>query len=625
MSVDQFLERFIESEYTDFIGVNNLGILRKDLIAALGLERAKGFLLRYGYHCGSNDAKYIEDHLLFERDSDIIEVGYKINDLKGYSKLNTIKVEVDRQKGEFYFEGHGYYSYEAEQHITNFGLHDEPVCYNLCGWASGYVSQYLGEEVIFKEIECIGKGDSHCRYIAKPIKEWGSEINDLLPLYKEENLGSELDRAYKRIENQKKLLSDVMGINEKLSQILIKGGDISTVLKVLSQNLSSTVILEDRNFNMIEVCGNYIPYNLLELIETFKFEKKPAWIKQLFQEKRTVQFSVSNQYNGWPHKRLISPVLVNNEVWGYLSYIKQEGSFEEKEKLLLERANTICALHFANEQTSMEIEKRIIGGFLNELLAPNPNIKNLSYRMKIMGFDLDKGHYIYNINFENLKIQHKNVISFKHEMMDYLSYYIKSFENNNILISTYLENIILLISDDLIHKLKTDSKSFGQQLVSVISNKVNAKVNMGISSLFVGIDNFQKSFSESNKAIQIANRKENLINVISFNELGYLGFLLESNNIPNLEKFAINLLEDLLTYDKENNGELLKTLYYLIETQGSITQTSSKMMISEGAVRYRLKRIAEISNINLSDTKDFVNAHLAIQILLLLGLWELDN
>lgn len=623
MSVDPFLKRFIESEYTDFMGVNNLGILRKDLIASLGFDRAKGFLLRYGYHCGSNDAKYIEENLPFECDSDIIEVGYKINDVKGYSKLETIKVIADRQKGEFHFEGNAYYSYEAEHHITNFGFHNEPVCYNLCGWASGYVSKYLGEEVIFKEIECIGKGDSHCKYIAKPIKEWGDEINDLLTLYKEENLVSELDRAYNRIEKQKKMLSDVIEMNEKLSQILIKGGDISNILKVLSRNLSSTVILEDRNFNIIEVCGHYMPYNLMDLVDTYKFKKNPVWIKQLFKEKRTVQFSVSNQFNGWQHERLISPVLVNNDVWGYISFIKQDASFDEIEYLLLERSNTICALHFANERTSIETEKRIIGGFFNELLTPNPDIKSLSYRMKIMGFDFEKGHYIYNISFYNESIQNENEVNSKHEIIDYINNYLQPFVKNNIIISTYLDRIILLVSEDLIRNLKTDSKSFGEQLVTIISNKVKASVNIGISSLFKGLHHFQKSFSESNKAIQIANRKESITNVISFNEMGYLGFLLESNNISDLEKFAVNLLDCLMRYDKEGNGELLKTLYFLLEFQGSITQTSSKMMISEGAVRYRLKRIGEIANINLNDTKDFVNTHLALQILLLFGIWEL--
>ncbi|MFJ7727701.1 XylR N-terminal domain-containing protein, partial [Neobacillus sp. NPDC097160] len=390
MKVDSFLKDFLESGHTDFIGVNALGILRKDLVAVLGMERAKGFLLRYSHNCGVNDAKYFEENFSWESDIEIIEAGYKINDLKGHAKLIPIQVRTDRKKGDFYFEGRWYYSYEAEQHIRHFGFHPEPVCHTLGGYASGYSSQYLGEEVIFKEIECIGKGDPNCIFIGKPLKVWGDEISDILPFYKEENLSDELDRTYKHIGKQKKMLSDVLDINEKLSKILIKGGDIFTVLKLLSQNLSSTVILEDRNFNLIEACGDYIPYHFMELVEAHKTKKKSAWMDRLFNEKSTVQLTVSNQFNGLKHERIISPVLLNNEVWGYISLMKKEGTFDEMESVLLERANTICALHFSNERTAIETEKRISGGFLNELLISNPDIKNLSYRMKLMGYDLNK-------------------------------------------------------------------------------------------------------------------------------------------------------------------------------------------------------------------------------------------
>ena len=398
MRVDNFLKDFLESGHTDFIGVNALGILRKDLVKTLGLERAKGFLLRYSHDCGVNDAKYFEENFSWESDIEILEAGYKINDVKGYAKFIPIEIRSDQKKGEFYFEGRWYYSYEAEQHIRHFGLHTEPVCHTLSGYASGYSSQYLGKKVIFKEIECIGKGDPNCIFIGKPINEWEDEIKDILPLYEEENLSEELDRAYKRIEKQKKILSDVLDINEKLSKILIKGGDIFTVLKELSQNLSSTVVLEDRNFNLIEACGHYIPYPFTELVQALKTKKKPAWMDKLFNEKRTVQLTVPKQISGWKHERLISPVLVNNVVWGYISLMKEEGTFDEMESVLLERANTICALHFSNERTAIETEKRIIGGFLNELLLPNPDIKNLSYRMKIMGYNLNKAHYVFILN-----------------------------------------------------------------------------------------------------------------------------------------------------------------------------------------------------------------------------------
>ncbi|MHB1167430.1 MAG: XylR N-terminal domain-containing protein, partial [Carboxydocellales bacterium] len=38
------------------INAQAMGTLRKDLIATLGQERAKGFLTRYGWACGSIDA-----------------------------------------------------------------------------------------------------------------------------------------------------------------------------------------------------------------------------------------------------------------------------------------------------------------------------------------------------------------------------------------------------------------------------------------------------------------------------------------------------------------------------------------------------------------------------------------
>lgn len=624
LKVESFLKDFLESTHTDFIGVNALGILRKDLVSVLGLERAKGFLLRYSHNCGKNDAKYFEEHFSWESDLEIIEAGYKINDLKGHAKLIPISVRADRKKGEFYYEGQYYFSYEADQHIQDFGFHTEAVCYTLTGYASGYASQYLGEEVFFKEIECIGKGDPNCTIIGKTLDEWGDEINDFLPFYKEENLSDELDRAYKRMEKQKKVLSDVMDINENLSKILIEGGDIATVLKVLSQNLSSTVILEDRNFNLIEACGDYVPYHFIELVEALNTKKKPVWMNRLFNEKRTIQLTVSEQFNGWKHERIISPVMLNNEVWGYISFIKKEGSFDEREKVLLERANTICALHFSNERTVIENEKRISGGFLNELLMPKPDIKNLSYRMKLMGYDLNKPHYVFILNIDHEGVENLNLIGFYNEMIDHIHYYLQLFKNN-ILVSALVDKIIIVVPDELLIEMKTDKKSFGEQLVKLISNKVMAKVSLGIGASFKRVDHFQKSYNEANKSLQIAKREGNSSNVIAFDELGYLGFLLNSSNVTDLEGFAVTLLKDIMKYDKESNGELLKTLYYLLEFQGNVIQTSRKMLVSEGAVRYRLKRISEISNINLTNSNDFVNAHLAVQILILFGLWEVTN
>jgi purine catabolism regulator len=623
LKTSNYLESFLGNGNTDFIGINALGILRKDLVAVLGMERVKGFLLRYSRQCGMNDCRYMKENFLWEPEIELLHAGYKVNEIRGHAKVVPINIKANKLKDEFHFEAFFSYSCEAEQHIQHFGKNNEPVCYTLMGYANGYASEYFGKEILFKEVNCIGKGDPQCKFIGKLIKDWGPEINEILPLYKEENLSAELDRAYQRIKEQKKALSDALDISEKLSKILIQGGDISSVLEVLSNRLSTTVLFEDRNFNLIESFGSYTPYNFKDLIQKEKRKKLP-WMKALFEDKRTVQLSIDERY-GYKHERLISPVMLNNEVWAYISIIKMHGTFDEIDYVLLERANTICALHFSNERTAIETEKRIKGGLLNELLTEKPDLKSLSYRMKLMGYDLNKEHYVYIMILNDSEVEKASSFDYKNKIIDDINYQLSSF-GKSCFVSSLIDKIIILVPQELLIQMKTTPKKLGELLEKTIRKKYrNASLFIGISSLFHGLDNYRKAYEEASKSISLASRKESPTNIISYEDLGYLGFLLNTNNMEELEKFAKNLLSDLLIYDKESNSEFLKTLYFLLEFQGNITQVSRKLMVSDGAVRYRLKRISEITNLDLSTTKDFLNAHLALKIFLLFGIWELNS
>ncbi|AGK54550.1 XylR N-terminal domain-containing protein [Bacillus sp. 1NLA3E] len=623
MNTRNYLDSFLESGNTDFIGINALGILRKDLVAVLGMERVKGFLLRYSRQCGINDCKHMKENYLWEPEIELFHAGYKVNEIRGHAKLHPVKIKCNKFRDEFYFESFFNYSIEAEQHIQHFGKNNEPVCYTLMGYANGYASEYYGQDILFKEIECIGKGDSQCRFIGKLIKDWGPEINEILPLFKEENLSAELDRAYQRIKEQKKALRDALDISEKLSKILIQGGNISSVLEVLSNRLSTTVLFEDRNFNLIESFGSFSPYSFKDYFQKEKRKKLP-WMKALFEEKRTIQLNIDERF-GCQHERLTSPVILNNEVWAYISLIKIHGNFDEIDYVLLERANTICALHFSNERNAIETEKRIKGGFLSELLTDKPDYKSLTYRMKLMGYDLNKDHYVYMLNINEYEDKRGRLFEVNNKIIDEVNYQLNSY-GKSCIVTNLLDKIIVLIPKEFLIKMKTTPKKLGELIEKTIRKKYgHSNLYLGISSLFKGLENFRKAYEESSISISIASRKESTKTIICYEDLGYLGFLLTTNNIAELEKYAKNLLSDLLIYDKKSNSEFMKTLYFLLEFQGNITLVSRKLMLSDGAVRYRLKRISEITNLDFGNTKDFLNAHLALQIYLLFGIWDLTG
>ncbi len=181
----------------------------------------------------------------------------------------------------------------------------------------------------------------------------------------------------------------------------------------------------------------------------------------------------------------------------------------------------------------------------------------------------------------------------------------KSYGRNG-LVSTRLDKIISVIPEVLLTQMKLDPKSFGELLVNIVNaNYADFRITLGVSSLCKGIGSFRNGYEEANKSIGIAHSRVVKSNVITFDELGSLGIILHAKNAQELESFAMRLLKDLLAYDKEKDAELLKTLYLFLENQGNIHQTSREMMISIGAIRYRLKRIQEISGIDLTRAKDF--------------------
>ena len=208
------------------------GMLRNDLIAALGLERAKSFLLRYGWNCGMNDACNLKGMFEWSNDNELLLAGLRMHNISGSVLPKLLNMEIDREKGIFHFVGEWINSHEAEQHLIHFAPHHEPVCYILMGYAGGYATEFMGKKVIVKEVECVAAGAKICRFIGKTLEEWGDEIASDLPFYEEKSMADELDIAYCRIEKQAELLKQSANLNQKLTQIVLQGNGLDEVAQL---------------------------------------------------------------------------------------------------------------------------------------------------------------------------------------------------------------------------------------------------------------------------------------------------------------------------------------------------------------------------------------------------------
>lgn len=150
----------------------SMGSLRKELIETLGIERTKGFLMRFGFQSGMRGAELAMKVRPDIQTHEAFSVGPQLHGIMGMVSVNPIALEFDIQARTFYGEFTWTGSYESEAHINEFGPADEPVCWELLGYASGYASFYMGRKVIFRETQCSGTGHSHCHIVGRVAEAW---------------------------------------------------------------------------------------------------------------------------------------------------------------------------------------------------------------------------------------------------------------------------------------------------------------------------------------------------------------------------------------------------------------------------------------------------------------------
>src|SRR6476660_3260706 len=132
-----------------------MGLLRKELIDTLGTETARRVFLRFGYADGYHDAVSMRDRSKWSSPLEGLRAGLVLHRLEGIVRAEILVLEHDANSSRFHEEVVWNDSYVAEQHVHHYVKGSAPVFWSLVGYASGYASACLGQEIYFRERECL--------------------------------------------------------------------------------------------------------------------------------------------------------------------------------------------------------------------------------------------------------------------------------------------------------------------------------------------------------------------------------------------------------------------------------------------------------------------------------------
>lgn len=194
-----------------------MGILRKELINTIGVAATRHLLTRLGYAHG-----WLTAHNLDSEYPELLQdpgCATRLHALEGVVNVKELKIDGDPKNCRFtvFFEN----SYEAEQHILQVGMADQPVCWSLIGYVSGYISRMHGREAYCVEHKCVGKGDAYCFIECRPKDEWGKAFDDQLLFFQKETIDGALKDVTTRLRKAERRLSQLQRLLE--SDILPPG------------------------------------------------------------------------------------------------------------------------------------------------------------------------------------------------------------------------------------------------------------------------------------------------------------------------------------------------------------------------------------------------------------------
>ncbi|MBL8679748.1 MAG: sigma-54-dependent Fis family transcriptional regulator [Myxococcales bacterium] len=181
-----------------------LGLFRKELFETLGPTATRGIFVRFGFAHGYRAAQALEHALPWDEPREWRIAGAQIHRIQGLVIPDVPKGEEERA----FAVADWSQSYEAEQHLLFMGPAREPVCWSLCGFASGYLSYAHKRQVYAVEERCVACGDPHCRMIARFAEDWGSALETVAAPYGRCALEASLARIVTDLKSTERALDD---------------------------------------------------------------------------------------------------------------------------------------------------------------------------------------------------------------------------------------------------------------------------------------------------------------------------------------------------------------------------------------------------------------------------------
>ena len=310
---------------------------------------------------------------------------------------------------------------------------------------------------------------------------------------------------------------------------------------------------------------------------------------------------------------VVAPIAVGDQVLGYLVVTTSgtDAGEEDLELLTVQHAASIYALALVESQRDAALRGRYRAELAESLLLGNFDPANAGEIARLAGIRLGVGQVLLAIAPALAESRSPSAVETGDSLtlLESLAFDLDSSEDGVVAFAR-LDHVMVIAPAEL---------ASGGDSASRVTDLVRRRFpavgfSFGASAIVYEPTELSRAETQARRALAVAQRLGAVGEITTHESLGVHRLLL---HVPedDLRSFADDVLGDLAAYDVAQRASLLETLAAFLGANGNLRRAGDELFVHVNTVSYRIRRIEEITALDLASSNDRLLAHMAIEAL----------
>ena len=328
--------------------------------------------------------------------------------------------------------------------------------------------------------------------------------------------------------------------------------------------------------------------------------------------------SAGTQPGGGSQPAIAADITGGDQHLGCLVVASGEAAMSRSEAATIEYARSIFALEMLKQRAVQEVERRLQGEFISDLLmgsAEASTLIELAYRF---GHDLTIPHWVMSLRPTECKPSGTAPGS---ERRSSGAAFDTAFEQVQRWLTRILptgrayprgKGFVLLVAA-VEEKGRFRPPSLGTAKAD-LEKELRTPLLVGTGTLCTSTADYPRAWSEAELSVELGSKVAPGRSEFTFRDLGVYRLLSQVEDGGVLREFRDDALGALIAHDRQHNDRLLPTLVAFLASGGVLKAAAANLKVHENTLRHRLRRIESVLAVDLDSTTTRTELDLALKI-----------